>query len=348
MCNFKKHLILKGSSVKLALETIDNLPNEGILFTVDSDNKLIGSISDGDIRRAFLTKKILVESRIDSIMNTTPKFIRENNIDVIKIKKLREDNLKLVPIVDDQRRVVEIINFKRQKTLLPIDVIIMAGGLGKRLRPLTYKTPKPLLKVNDKTLIEHGLNHISIFGVRNYWISLGYLGFKIKDYLSKLNLESINFNFIFEDKPLGTLGAISNVKNFENESILITNADLISDYDLEKFYLSHIEKNSDLTILTRNYEVKIPFGVIGLSNDKIIDIEEKPKLKYMINGGIYLMKKKYMDLVPKNKYFNATDLIKVMIEKKFKINYYNHFGTWNDLGRIEDFDKQKLKLENKK
>jgi len=215
----------------------------------------------------------------------------------------------------------------------------MAGGKGLRLRPLTLNTPKPLLKVNNLPLIDYGINNILKFGVKNFWISVGYLGQLIKDYIgSKKNIAS--FNFVTEVTPLGTIGALSKIKDFKNDIVLITNADLITDFDLEEFYLEHINKDSDITILVKNYDVKVPFGIVDTNHSGAITrILEKPTFNYLINGGIYLINKEHLSLIPKGKFYNATDLIELMIELGLKINYFKYSGIWHDLGLIDDFRK---------
>ena len=332
-----RHIISKGSKLRKALKQINNLPEEGILFITEENDKLIGSVTDGDIRRALLINNRVLESNVEEIMNKETKYVYQNLVDVKKIIQFREENYKIVPVLNQNNKIVDLVNFKHQKSLLPIDMVIMAGGKGKRLRPLTLNTPKPLLKLKGQTLIEYGLNHAILFGIENFWITIGYLGEQIEDYLNQIKKQRINFNFIKEEIPLGTIGSISKIKNFYHENILISNADLITDLDLEKFYLHHIKHNSDLTILVRNYDVKIPFGVIEYKGKNVKQINEKPTLRNIINGGIYLLKREYICYIPRNTFFNATDLIEKMISKGLRVRYYIHNGIWNDLGRLEDF-----------
>ena len=189
-------------------------------------------------------------------MNKRVKIIFDKNISLKQIIEFRKNQYKIIPIVDHEYKIIDILDFSTQKTILPLDAIIMAGGKGKRLRPLTLSKPKPLLEINNKTLIEYSIDNLTKYGTKNVWISLGYLGSQIKNYLNSLKFKNVKLDYVSEKKALGTIGAISKVKQFKNKNVLITNADLITDLDLEKFYFHHIKEKSDLTILVRKYDIK--------------------------------------------------------------------------------------------
>ena len=176
---FSEHLILIGSSLKQALELLNKLSQDAILFVVDSNNILIGSLTDGDIRRGILNN-FKVENSIDEIIQKTPKFILKGEDDIQKIIKYRDENFRVIPVLDNENRVVNVINFRNLKSYLPIDAVIMAGGRGQRLMPLTEVTPKPMLKIGDKPIIEHNLDRLALFGIDDFWISINYLGDQIE------------------------------------------------------------------------------------------------------------------------------------------------------------------------
>ena len=174
MRNYNDHLIPSGSSIKSALEQLEILAKDAILFVVDSDNRLLGSLTDGDVRRGLL-KTISIENSVNDIIQSNPKFIRKGDLDLNKIIAYREENYKILPVLDDDNKIVNIINFRFLRSYLPIDAVIMAGGKGTRLKPLTDTTPKPLLMVGEKAIMEHNVDRLSLFGIDDFWFSVKYL-----------------------------------------------------------------------------------------------------------------------------------------------------------------------------
>jgi hypothetical protein len=175
MRSYKEHLILSGSTVKQALGVLNDLSQDAILFVVDENNKLIGSLTDGDVRRGLLND-FTVETKIDEIIQSNPRFIRKGQYDIQKIIEYREEDYRVIPVLDENDMVINVINFRYIKSYLPIDAVIMAGGRGQRLQPLTDTTPKPLLKVGDKPIMEHNLNRLAMYGIDDFWVSVKYLG----------------------------------------------------------------------------------------------------------------------------------------------------------------------------
>jgi len=208
--SYKKHLLIKGSTIRQALERLDLLAKDAILFIVDKDNHLIGSLTDGDVRRGLL-KGFTIDNLVDEVIQPNPKFIRKAERNIKKVIEFREGNFRVIPILDKKNKVIKVINFREMKSYLPVDAVIMAGGRGERLRPLTDKIPKPLLQVGDKPILEHNLDRMKLFGIDDFWITLRYLGEKIEAYFIKGHKKSINIQYIYENEPLGTIGAISQI-----------------------------------------------------------------------------------------------------------------------------------------
>lgn len=336
---YKHHLILSGSSIKEALALLNTLSQDAIIFVVNADEKLLGALTDGDIRRGFL-KGFDTLSKIDSIIEKKPKYIYLNEINLTKIISFRENGYKIIPIVNEKLQILDLINFRKVRSYLPIDAVIMAGGEGKRLRPLTNKTPKPLLKIGEKTIIEHNLDRLSSFGIEDFWISINYLGEKIEKHL---NYDS-RIRFIKEDKPLGTIGAITKIKKFRSEYILLTNSDLLTNIDYEKFFKDFIDHDSDFAVLTIPYKINIPYAVLETLNGKVESFKEKPSYTYQSNGGVYLMKKKVLELIPNNTFFNATDLLEKLIDNNYKVISFPFTGYWLDIGMHDDFERAQKEI----
>jgi dTDP-glucose pyrophosphorylase len=345
MRSYKEHLILSGSSVKEALRVLNELSQDAILFVVDNKRKLVGSLTDGDVRRGLLND-FSVESKIDDIIQPNPRYIRKGNYDIQKIIEYREEDYRVIPVLDDDNRVVNVINFRYIKSYLPIDAVIMAGGRGQRLQPLTDTIPKPLLKVGDKPIMEHNLDRLVQYGIDDFWVSVKYLGEQIEDHFGDGKQKNINIEYVWENEPLGTIGSVSQISNFKHDYVLVTNSDLLTNIDYEQFFLEFIKHNADLAVLTIPYQVSIPYAVLETENVEVKSFKEKPTYTYYSNGGIYLMKKEVLAFIPQNKFYNATDLMEQLIHNNHKIISFPFSGYWLDVGKHEDFQKAQNDINN--
>jgi dTDP-glucose pyrophosphorylase len=341
---YKDHLILRGSSVKKALAQLNELSQDAILFVVNDQDQLLGSLTDGDVRRGLL-KDYSVSDPIDGIIQGNPKFIRKGDNNIEKIISYREEYYRILPVLDDQDKVVNVINFRNTKSYLPVDAVIMAGGRGQRLRPLTDTTPKPLLKVGDKPIMEYNLDRLASYGINDFWVSVNYLGEKIEAYFGNGKDKNIRIEYLWESFPMGTIGAVSQIKNFEHDYVLVTNSDLLTNVDYEHFFLEFIKQDADLAVLTIPYQVNIPYAVLETEDSAIKSFKEKPTYTYYSNGGIYLMKREVLKYVPKSSFFNSTDLMEMLIKQKLKVISYPFFGYWLDIGKHEDFQKAQIDLK---
>lgn len=344
---FNQHLILSGSTVLSALKVLNVLSQDAILFVVDQQGKLLGSLTDGDVRRGLLNN-FTVESKIDEIIQPNPRYIRKGNYDIQKVIEYREEDYRVIPVLDDLDRVVNVINFRYLKSYLPIDAVIMAGGRGQRLQPLTDTVPKPLLLVGDKPIMEHNLYRLSMFGIDDFWISVKYLGEQIENYFGDGKQKNINIEYVWEDEKLGTIGAASKINNFKHDYVLVTNSDLLTNIDYEQFFLEFINKGADLAVLTIPYQVAIPYAVLETDKGRVKSFKEKPTYTYFSNGGIYLMKKEMIQLIPKNRFYNATDLMEDLIQLDKKIISFPFSGYWLDVGKHEDYEKAQTDISNVK
>ncbi len=344
---FKDHLIINGSSVKQALELLNKLAPDSILFVVDHEDKLIGSLTDGDVRRGLLNN-FTVASRIDEIIQPNPRFIRKGENDIQKIITYRGELFRILPVVDENMRVVNVINFRTIKSYLPIDAVIMAGGRGQRLQPFTDTTPKPLLKVGDKPIMEHNIDRLASYGIDDFWVSVKYLGEQIEQYFGDGHQKNIKIEYVWETEPLGTIGAVSKITNFDHDYVLVTNSDLLATIDYEDFFLDFIRQEADFAVLTIPYKVSIPYAVLETKEGIVKSLIEKPIYTYYSNGGVYLMKKKMLQYIPKNSFFNSTDLMESLVNKNYKVISYPFSGYWLDVGKHEDFEKAQIDIQNLK
>jgi len=345
MRNYKKHLIILGTPIKDALIKFNELASDAILFVVDNNRSLIGSVTDGDVRRGLI-KGFTVENKIDEVLNRSPEIFRKDDFDIDRLIELRENQFTIVPVVDFENRVVDLINFREKKSYLPLDVVIMAGGRGQRLLPLTESIPKPLLCVGEKPIIEHNIDRLAKYGVRDFWISINYLGDQIESYLNNGHEKDISIKYIRENMPMGTIGAISLVSDFMHEYILVTNSDILTTINYEKFFTDFLRQNADMSIVGIPYDVSIPYAVLDTDGREVKSFTEKPTYTYYSNGGVYLIRKCLLDYIPDKEFYNATDLISKLIQLKFKVVSYPLTEYWLDIGNHNDYSKAKSDINN--
>ena len=338
MRDYKEHIITKYATIKMALVALNNLGPEAILFVVDENQKLIGSLTDGDIRRGLLKGRNIEDNVLDYVQ-TNPKSVKKENYSLSEIITLREQNLRVIPVLDAAERIINVINFRYQKSYLPLDVLVMAGGRGSRLRPKTDTVPKPLLKVGGKAIIDHNIDRLRAFGIDDFYLSVRYLGEQLEDHYRAKALKGIHINFVWEKEALGTLGAASLIEDFHHDYVLITNSDILTTLDYEDFFLDFLAKEADMAVVTIPYKINVPYAVMETNDHNVVSFKEKPTYTYYSNGGIYIVKKELLKKIPKNTFYNATDLMETVIENGGKLVSYPIHQYWLDIGKPEDFEK---------
>ncbi len=340
MIQLDSHIISQSVDVKDALEKLNHLTEAtGLtLFVLDENKKLVGTLTDGDIRRGFVNGMQLTDS-VSKFMNKKFRYLKKNNYSIADLDDFRRIGISLVPVVDNDLQILRLINFTEKKSVLPVDAIIMAGGRGERLRPLTDYTPKPLLKIDNKPIIEYNVERLSEFGVQTMFISLKYLGEQIENYFSDGSDRGLNIRYVNETEPLGTIGALGLMEDFEHDTLLVMNSDLLTNINFEDFYREFITKEADFGVASIPYQVNIPYAVLETDEEKVISFKEKPTYTYYSNAGIYLMKKEVINHIPKNAFYNATDLMEQLISINKKVIFYPLLGYWLDIGKHEDFKK---------
>ena len=341
-----KCIIDDASLVLDVLKMIDQLPSLQTVFVLDSQEKVVGTVTDGDIRRALI-RGLTIKDKVTDVMHQNFSYLEENEVDLNKISDFRRKKLKGVPLISAKGNLLKVYDFTRTKSILPIDAVIMAGGKGERLRPLTDTVPKPLLKVGGKEIISYNFDRLLQFGITNQTVTVNYLGHKIDDFCKGYNSE-INFNIIKEDKFLGTAGSLSLIEDFSNDVILLMNSDLLTDIDYEDFYKSFVKNEADILVASVPYPVSIPYAIFENEDLKVKSFKEKPEYIYYANAGIYLIKRKALNLIPKDEFYNATDLMEKIIELDMKLIHYPMHNYWLDIGKPADFKKANEDINNLK
>lgn len=338
MIDSSKYIILNNASVRDALVALNNLSSEALtLFVVDSSGIMLGTLTDGDIRRKLIEGYTL-DSLVSSVMNTKFYYIQEFVVDVTKIRSLKEKGIVLLPVLDNHNKICEIYNLKKKKSILPVDAVLMAGGKGERLRPLTDKVPKPLLEVGGKSIIDHNIDRLIDYGINNINVTVNYLKEQI---ITHFNMPRGNVHVKCVSEPcfLGTMGSIKFVESFHNDYILVMNSDLFTNINYEDLFLHFMENDADMSAVAVPYTISIPYGVFDLDGRVVKGVQEKPILNYYANAGIYLFKRKFLDFIPEGEFFNATDLIDVLVEKGHKVVRFPLTGYWIDIGKHEEYKK---------
>lgn len=339
MQNIQQHIIHHHDNILKAFELLNHLPETLTLFVVNDNQQMVGTLTDGDIRRAFLKGRTTNDKVVDFIKSTF-HYLNET-IDPLEINRIKKLGIHLLPVLNKDGSIKRVINFKKTKNILPVDAVLMAGGKGERLRPLTNNTPKPMLPLGDKPIIEHNIDRLIAYGIENIYISVNYLAQQIMDYFGDGSSKGINIQYIQEEKFLGTIGSLSMVKQFNNPYILVMNSDLFTDVDFEDLFLNLNLNLADMAVASIPYTVNIPFGIMVRENNQITGLKEKPSFTHYANAGIYLMKTELKNKIPTHTYYNATDLIETTIASNGKVIDNPITGYWIDIGRHNEYEKAK-------
>ena len=340
--NIVKSIIDPKSTLKQALQQMSQAGKK-CLIVVQND-KFLGTLSDGDIRKALLANTDM-GSNIEKAFNKKAYYVYKNNFDKDQIKKVfLKEKYDLIPILNEDNSVSQIIGWdevfaKKQKNKeLDIPVVIMAGGKGTRLKPFTNVLPKTLIPINGRTVIELITESFTNSGVKEFFISINFKGKILKAFFEELE-PSFSVNFLEEKKPLGTGGALHKLSNKIKSTFFVTNCDVIFDIDHSDLLKFHREHKCDLTLVASAKEIEIPYGACEINEDGYLKkISEKPKLDYLVNTGLYVLEPSSLDYIPKNRFFHITDLIEEMGKDKKKIGVFPiDDNAWVDIGQWEEY-----------
>ena len=338
MHNNKEHIINQNETIKTALERINSfrLQQPLVLFVADSQDKITGSLTDGDIRRG-LVNGVTLDCPVTNVMHKDFKYVKDLS-DYKKINSYKVMDLKLVPLVTKDFKLVELIDLRKLKAVIPVDAVIMAGGKGVRLKPYTNDTPKPMLELNGKPIIAHNIDRLLSYGITNIYISVNHLKEKIINYIQK-NYSDYNIQFIEENQPLGTIGSVKLVDEFKNNDVLVMNADILTNIDFYDFFTNYKNFRDNMSIATFNIRINIPYGILDTTDKKINSLIEKPSFTYYSNAGIYLINKDMLKYIPSGEKFDSTDLMEKLIEKGKKVSHFPIRGYWLDIGNAQNYAK---------
>lgn len=337
-------LLNKNALLKDALLKLDANTEIKTLF-IEENNKIVGTITDGDIRRGLING-LGKNNAIANFMNISFTFLQKGKYEKEKLDYIKSKKIEIIPVLNDDGTLFRIIDFKKIKTILPLDAVIMAGGVGSRLMPLTESTPKPMLKIGDKPIMEYNIDLLKSYGISQITLSIKYLAKIIEDYYKDGSDRELDISYVTENEPLGTIGSVKQIKQFHNDYILVMNSDLLTNINLEAMFNELLLNDADMIVATTDYQVKIPYGVVESNGNEIIALNEKPTYTYYSNAGIYIFKKDMVDFIPEHTHFNATNLLEKGIAENKKVLHYPINNYWLDIGKHKDFEKAQKDIKS--
>lgn len=332
----ENHIIAAQAPLVEALDRINILSGSPLtLFVADSSGRIIGSVTDGDIRRALLRERSL-EIPVTEAMHRAFRFLREDDDRYSRLNELKSSGIDLIPVLDPHGRLRQLIDLRTRDSFLPLDAVLMAGGKGERLRPLTLDTPKPLLKVGDKPIIDYNVENLVRSGVEKIFVTVNYLKEQIIDHFSE-PVQGVKVDCIVEEKRTGTFGSLTLVDGLSAENILVMNSDLLTTISFQKMYRHHISNGADLTMAVIPYSVSIPYAILSTKDDFVEGLEEKPVYNYFANAGVYILKRSLIGRIPEGAYMDAPDFIRELIADGGKVSHFLVDGMWIDIGSPSDY-----------
>jgi dTDP-glucose pyrophosphorylase len=344
------------ASMRDVLSHIDN-NGEGVAVVVGEDREFIGIVTDGDVRRAILNGDDFAETvgrfltRKSGPAPGRPLTAFEGTPAAELLRLMDENGYRHLPLVDNAGLIAGLALIsglgREQSGAPPLRAVVMAGGFGQRLRPLTISTPKPLLTVGDKPVIERTIEHLGSSGVRNISVTTHYHAEKIMDRLGDGSALGVNVQYTHEKEPRGTAGALSNFKG-GGETLLVINGDIITDINFRAMYAFHREQDSDLTVAVRKYEIPVPFGVIEAEGSRVFNLIEKPTMAHFINAGIYLLEPGVLEKIPAMGRMDMTDLIEKLLQAGDVVTSFPVHEYWLDIGRLKDYIQAQADAEEGK
>jgi dTDP-glucose pyrophosphorylase/predicted transcriptional regulator len=339
MFNLKEITVLPSISIRNVLNIIDKSSKQ-IALVVDEKLQLIGTVSDGDIRRALL-KGYSLDDDIKDIYFKQPTIAKITDSKESIIRLATTKKIHQIPIVDENGKLVrlDVLDELIEKQSKSNRAILMVGGLGTRLRPLTENTPKPMLKVGNKPILQTIVEKFAEYGYTNIIMCVNYKSDIIQDYFKDGSEFGVNIEYVLEEQRMGTAGALGILKEKPSEPFFVMNGDLLTNVNFEHLHNYHVVNDSIATMCVREYDFQVPYGVVNIQNSKILSIEEKPIHKFFVSAGIYMLSPEVLEYIPKNKFFDMPTLFDILIKENKNIISFPIREYWLDIGRIEEYKK---------
>lgn len=338
-------LLDANSNMRDAIEVLER-EKQGIVIVVDGNMRLVGTITDGDIRRALMHQQT-TDTVLTKICNTEPVTIHVDDDQDVIAKIMKSEAINQLPIIDNDRIVIGL-KVSQPASDLKFDnpVFLMAGGFGTRLMPLTESTPKPMLKVGDKPILETIIVEFIKQGFWNFYISTHYHSECITEYFEDGSRWGVSIQYVHEESPLGTAGALSLLPSSLNElPLILMNGDLLTKVNFKDVLYFHNSSKCESTVCVREYDFQVPFGVTNCEGNIVKNIIEKPVHKFYVNAGMYVLSRNVVESVIDDMYLDMPNLLNTLIKEKKVVSSYPVHEYWLDIGRLDDFSKAQIEVE---
>jgi len=339
MKNIENIKLKQNATIKEALGIIDSGAMQ-IALVVDDNDKLLGTLTDGDIRRGIL-RGLDLDSSIETIVFKEPAIAKISSTKEEILKIALSKKLHQIPIVDDNGIVLDLKEIEElvEPKIKTNRVILMVGGLGTRLRPLTQDTPKPMLKVGNKPILQTIVEKFAEYGFVSITMCVNFNASIIRDYFSDGREFGVNIDYVLEQKRMGTAGALSLLKEHPSEPFFVMNGDLLTNVNFEHIFNYHVLNKATATMCVREYDYEVPYGVVKMNDNKIIEIAEKPVQKFFVSAGIYMLSPEILDLIPKNEFYDMPALFEKLIKLSKNVISFPIREYWLDIGRMEEYQR---------
>ncbi|WP_040294820.1 nucleotidyltransferase family protein [Beggiatoa alba] len=344
MKDWQKTLVSPTASIRETIQALDNSALQ-IALIVDAQRKLLGTVTDGDVRRAIL-KGLSLESAVQSIMNTAPTVLRDSTSTAHILNVMKRTRRHHIPLLNPQGIVVnlavldELIQSGERQNW----VVLMAGGLGTRLRPLTEHCPKPLLKVGNKPVLQTIIESFREQGFTHFYLSVNYKAEMIEAYFGDGSAFDVNIRYLHEKERLGTAGALTLLPDVPTEPLIVMNGDLLTKVDYRHLLDFHVEHQAAATMCVREYDFQVPYGVVQIDNHRILGIQEKPIQRFFVNAGIYVLQPNLLSLIPKETFFDMPTLFEQALTEKRETVVFPIREYWIDIGQMADLERAKIEF----
>jgi len=339
MKNIENIKLRQNATIKEALGIIDSGAMQ-IALVVDDNDKLLGTLTDGDIRRGIL-RGLDLDSSIETIVFKEPAIAKISSTKEEILKIALSKKLHQIPIIDDNGIVLDLKEIEElvEPKIKTNRVILMVGGLGTRLRPLTQDMPKPMLKVGNKPILQTIVEKFAEYGFVNITMCVNFNASIIRDYFGDGKEFGVNIDYVLEEKRMGTAGALSLLKERPSEPFFVMNGDLLTNVNFEHIFNYHMLNKATATMCVREYDYEVPYGVVKMNDNKIIEIAEKPVQKFFVSAGIYMLSPEILDLIPKNEFYDMPALFEKLIKLSKNVISFPIREYWLDIGRMEEYQR---------
>jgi dTDP-glucose pyrophosphorylase/CBS domain-containing protein len=352
MMEVEKFVVAPHSTVREVMSCIDRNAR-GIALVVDEERRLIGTLTDGDIRRAILddlsldvtANELLARKVNSSYIRPVTAQVGTRRGELLELMQGR--GVRQIPLVDGAGRLLDLITLDEllPKQVLPLQAVIMAGGLGTRLRPLTEEIPKPMLPLGDRPLMERTIERLREAGIRRVNVTTHYRPEKITDHFGDGQEFGVEINYVAESRPLGTAGALG-LMEAPHEPLLVINGDILTRVDFRAMLDYHRKHAADLTLGVRHYDLQVPYGIVECEGPQVRQVREKPMFHFLVNAGIYLLEPSMHQYIPRGQHFDMTDLIQRLLENKCAVLSFPIVEYWLDIGQYDDYEQAQEDVKN--